>query len=179
MPEQPPAFLCPTLAFWHQSTHNTLLDCPGIFSDSVSKWLGIEMIELFHGTQRANLVMEYKGTGIRMPMWGIGRLVVAQASKNVPNKVCKIPIVLIFDRVVSTDYRKLQTRFTAEPLRAPVLVFVCISNNGDNSLENEGESAPFGKNLWRLVRSADRTVEMPLIRQHCQTTVFHQHTQAP
>jgi hypothetical protein len=70
-------------------------------------------------------------------MWGIGRLVVAQASKNVPNKVCKIHIVLLFDRLVSTDYRKLRTRFTAEPLRAPALVFVCISNNGDNSLEND------------------------------------------
>jgi hypothetical protein len=101
---------------------------------------------------------------------------VAQASKNVPSKVCKITLVLIFDRLVSTDYMKLRPRFTAEPLRASALVLVCISNNDENSLENEGETAPFGKNLWRLVRSDDRTVEMILNRQHCETTIFNQHT---
>jgi hypothetical protein len=86
-------------------------------------------------------------TGLRMPMWGMGKPMVAQASRNIHSKVCKITLVLIFDRLVSTDYRKLRPMFTAEPLRASVFVSVCISNNSDNSLQNEWEIVPFGKNL--------------------------------
>jgi hypothetical protein len=89
----------------------------------------------------------------------------AQRSKNVPNHFCKIHIVLIFDRLVSRDYRKLRTRFINEPPQAPGPVFVGITTDGEDSLGTERETVPFRKKPRRFVRSADQTVTTVIIIQ--------------
>jgi hypothetical protein len=82
---------------------------------------------------------------------------VVQVSKTVHNEVCKIPIVLILDLLISTDFSKLRTSFINEPLQAPGPVFGGITTDSEDSLGNERETVPFRKKPRKLVRSADRT----------------------